>query len=145
MKLVSFLNTTIDVIVLALLYTSIGILTSFALHYIFDEFDEEWKKRSTLYHLADVTLEISMLATVSFWSSVGITYFGPLFPVTKMFASLIDSYVSSTFFLFAIFVFMDDLSAKLQHINFVHLAPIFDEILPKHGSIIDMTLSYKKK
>lgn len=145
MKLISFLNTTTDVIVLALLYTTIGILTSFILHYLFDEFDQEWKKRSPLYHIADVTLEISLLAIVSFWSSVVITYVGPLFPVTKSFGSLIDSYVSSTFFLFAIFVFMDDLSAKLQHINLIHLAPIFDEIFPMHGSIVDMSLTYKKK
>jgi hypothetical protein len=145
MKLTSFLSVTTDVIVLALLYTAIGILTSFVLYYLFDEFDEEWKKRSSLYHVADVTLEISMLATVSFWSSVVITYFEPLLPVTKTFDSLIDNYVSSTFFLFATFVFMDDLSAKLQHINFIHLAPIFDEIFPMHGSIVDMSLSYKKK
>lgn len=145
MKLTSFLRVTTDVIVLALLYTTIGILTSFSLHYLFDEFDDEWKKHSTVYHLTDVTLEISILATVSFWSSVVITYFEPLLPVTKAFDSLIDNYVSSTFFLFAIFVFMDDLSAKLQHINHKHLAPIFDEIFPMHGSIVDMTLSYKKK
>jgi hypothetical protein len=145
MKLSSFLSVTTDVIILALLYTIIGILTSFVLYYLFDEFDEEWKKRSSLYHLADVTLEISILATVSFWSSVLITYFEPLLPVTKAFDSLIDNYVSSTFFLFAIFVFMDDLSAKLQHINFIHLAPIFDEVFPMHGSIVDMSLRYKKK
>jgi len=145
MQLSSFLSITTDVIVLALLYTAIGILTSLILHYLFDEFDIEWKKRSPLYHIADVTLEISMLATVSFWSSIMITYFEPLLPVTKAFKGLIENYVSSTFFLFAIFVFMDELTFKLQHINRIHLAPIFDEIFPMHGSIIDMSLSYKKK
>ena len=140
MKPFEFFSITVDVIVLALLYTTIGIVTSFVLHYTFDELDEEWKKRSTLYHLADVTLEISLLATVSFWSSVVITYFKPVLPVTKTFDSLIDNYVSSTFFLFAIFVFMDDLSAKLQHINHKHLAPIFDEIFPTHRSILDRVI-----
>ena len=145
MKLSGFLSITTVVIILAILYTTIGILTSFVLHYLFDEFDGEWKRRSPLYHLADVTLEISILASVSFWSSLAITYFEPLLPVTKAFGSLIETHVSSTFFLFAIFVFMDELTFKLQHINRIHLAPIFDEIFPMHGSIIDMSLSYKKK
>jgi len=145
MKLISFLSISADVIILALLYTGIGILTSFTLYYLFDEFNSDWKKRSTIYQVTDVTLEISILAIVSFWSSVAISYLRPILPVSKFFESMIDNYASLTFFLFAIFVFMDDLTYKLQYINHIHLAHIFDNIFPKYGTLVDMSLSYKKK
>uniref|UniRef100_A0A6C0JPY9 Uncharacterized protein n=1 Tax=viral metagenome TaxID=1070528 RepID=A0A6C0JPY9_9ZZZZ len=145
MKITSFLSITTDAVILAIAYTLIGIITSFVLYYLFDTFDDKWKKRSPVYQLTDITLEISILASVSFWSSVIIAYLRPILPVSKFFESMIDNYASSTFFLFAIFIFMDELTLKLKHINHVHLEPIFDEIFPKYGSIVDMSLSYKKK
>jgi hypothetical protein len=112
------------------------------MYHIFDEFDEHWKERTTVFQLTDVTLEISILATIAFWSSQIINYAPPMLPVRKELDSLVDNYISGMFFLFAIFVFMDDLTEKLKFLFHKILGPHFNTIFPQYGSIVDLTLSY---
>ena len=136
----SFMSS--NVILLALFYTVFGACLSYVMYHIFDEFDEHWKKRTTIFQLTDVTLEISILATIAFWSSQIINYAPPMLPVRKELDSLVDNYISGMFFLFAIFVFMDDLTEKLKFLFHKIIGPHFNTIFPQYGSIVDLTLSY---
>jgi hypothetical protein len=136
---------TSNLIVLAVGYTVLGAILSFIMFHIFDEFDEQWKKRSITFQLTDVSIEISILATVAFWSSQITEYLPPLFPVRKQLDSLVDNYISGMFFLFAIYVFMDDLTEKLKYLFSETLGPHFNTIFPQYGSIVDLSLSYEPR
>jgi len=145
MKSSEIVNLSLDAVILSLIYTAVGMIMSFTLYYLFDQFNEEWKNRSLLFQLTDVTMEISILAISCFWTSVFISNRRAIFTVSARSESLLDNYSSTLFFLFAVFVFMDDLTHKLQYLHNENLAPIFDNIFPKYGSIIDLSLSYNKK
>jgi len=139
----SFMSS--NIIILALFYTLFGAVLSYTMYHLFDEFDEHWRNSSTVFQLTDVSLEISILATIAFWSSQIINYTPPMLPVRKELDSLVDNYISGMFFLFAIFVFMDDLTEKLKYLFYKILGPYFNTIFPQYGSIVDLTLSYKPR
>jgi len=128
--------------ILAVGYTLLGVMVSFALHYLFDEYDEDWEKRSILYQITDVSVEISLLSVIAFWSAHVIEVAPPFFPVRKQLDLLVDGYISGIFYIFAVFVFMDQLTDKLKFIFKKHIEPTFESMFPTHGSIIDMNLSY---
>ena len=54
---------------LAIFYTLLGVFISYILYYLFDEYDEKWEKRSINYKLLDVSVEISLISIIAFWSS----------------------------------------------------------------------------
>jgi hypothetical protein len=139
----SFMSS--NIIILALFYTLFGAVLSYMMYHLFDEFDEHWRNRSTVFQLTDVGIEISILATIAFWSSQLTDYLPPFLPVRKELDSLVDNYISGMFFLFAIFVFMDDLTEKLKYLFHKILGPQFNTIFPQYGSIVDLTLSYKPR
>jgi len=145
MKSREIFNLSLDAVILSLIYTAVGIIMSFALYYLFDQFNDEWRKRSLFFQVVDVTVEISILALSCFWTSIFISNRRAIFTVSARSETLLDNYSSTLFFLFAVFVFMDDLTHKLQYLHHQNLAPIFDKIFPKYGSIIDLSLSYNKK
>jgi hypothetical protein len=85
------------------------------LYYFFDDHDEIWEKeRSTLYQVGMVGLEIVVIAIVAFWSYFIIRDAPPLFPVSKHLDVFVDSYISGIFFAYAMFLFLDNLSSKIQ-------------------------------
>lgn len=130
-------------IILAIFYTLLGVFVSFILYHLFDSFDDTWKeKRSTIFQLTDVFLEIGILSIIAFWSAHIIDLAHPFFPVRKQLDSLVDSYISGIFYVFAIFVFMDDLTSKLKYLFQKLFGTHFEKIFPTHGSIIDISLSY---
>ena len=137
-------NISLNSMLLALVYTFLGAIMSFVLYYLFDEFNDDWKKRSLFFKVADVSLEISILSLSCFWTSYHISHNSVIFKVGSKSATLIDNYTSSLFFLFAVFIFLDGLTYKLQYIHNEILAPLFNRIFPKYGSIIDLSLSYSK-
>ena len=139
----SFMSS--NIIILALFYTLFGAVLSYMMYHLFDEFDEHWRNRSTVFQLTDVGIEISILATIAFWSSQLTDYLPPFLPVRKELDSLVDNYISGMFFLFSIFVFMDDLKEKLKYLFHKILGPYFNTIFPQYGSIVDLTLSYKPR
>jgi len=134
-----------NAITLAIGYTAFGALLSYIMYHLFDEFDEDWKKRTIVFQLADVSVEIGILATVSFWSSQFIQYLPPMLPVRKQLDTMVDSYISGIFFIFAIFIFLESLTEKLKYLFHTILEPYFNRIFPKYGSIIDLSLSYTPK
>jgi len=127
---------------LAIFYTLLGVLVSFVLYHVFDEWNDDWKKKSLTYQLTDVSLEIAFLSFIAFWSAHIIEIAPPVIPVRKELDLLVDGYISGIFYVFAVFVFMDDLTEKLKHLYNTFLGKHFESIFPKYGSIVDLSLSY---
>jgi hypothetical protein len=142
MTLDEIFRLTFNSTIVALIYTALGALVSFMLYYIFDEYNDEWKEKPSFYKFLDVTLEISILALVSFWSSYIIITLPPILFVRQALDSLTDNYSSNLFYIFAVFIFLDDLTEKLKHLYNDVLGPVFDKIFPQYGSITDLSLSY---
>ena len=128
--------------VLAILYTIFGALISYVFYHIFDEFDENWKKRTEVYKIVDVTIEVVVIALGAFWSAQIIQNLPPFFPVRKELDILVDGYISGIFFIFAMFLFLDELTEKLKFLHDEYLGPHIGKFLPQHGSLIDLSLSY---
>ena len=128
--------------ILAVLHTVFGAFISYMFYYIFDEFNDVWKKRSSTYKLTDVTLEIMLIAVIGYWASEFTSYFSPIFPMSKEKEISVDSWVSGIFFIIALFLFLDDLTAKLKYIQDSYFEKSFSTWLPQYGSLIDMNLSY---
>jgi len=135
-------RVTANAAALAIFYTLLGVLISFVLYHLFDEYNDDWKKRSTIFQVADVSLEISILSVIAFWSAHIIELAPPLFYVRKSLDSLVDGYISGIFYIFAVFMFMDDLTSKLKHLFNESFGKHFASIFPQHGSILDLSLSY---
>ena len=138
---VSFVS--MNSVILAIFYTLLGVFISFVLYHLFDSFDEKWKKkRSLLFKLTDVSLEIGILSVIAFWSAHVIDLAPPFLPVRRQLDILVDGYISGIFYVFAIFVFMDELTSKLKYLFHELFGTHFAKMFPAHGSIIDFSLSY---
>jgi hypothetical protein len=118
---------------LAVFYVLLGVFLSFVLHYLFDDFDESWKQRPSWYKFLDVSLEISFLAIIAFWSAYVVSLAPPLFKVRPAIDDLVDTYISGNFYLFAIFVFMEELTEKLQFMYIELFGKDFDKYLDSIG------------
>jgi len=134
-----------NAIFLAIFYTIFGALLSYVMYHLFNEFDDEWKQKTLLFQLGDVGLEVSILASVALWSSEIIKFAPSFLPVRKELDLLVDNYISGIFFIFAVFVFMDQLTDKLKFLFNRILGPTFNKIFPQYGSIIDLSLSYSPR
>lgn len=143
MSTIELIGVTINAGLLAIMYTMFGALISYLFYHIFDEFNDDWKKRSELYKFADVSLEIVIISVIAFWSAHVIEKLPPFFHVRKELDTLVDGYISGIFFIFSIFLFINDLTEKLKFLHEDYLGEHIAKILPQHGSIIDMSLSYE--
>lgn len=138
-----------NIVVLSVFYCFLGSLLSYILYYIFDEYNPddklglEWEKKSILYQLADVSFEISIIALVSFWLVFTVNTSAPIIPVPQHFASFVDTYTTGMFFMYAVFIFMNDLTSKLKFLYQTYLQHTFDRNFPNKGSVLDMTLHYE--
>jgi hypothetical protein len=119
-----------------------GALVSYVFYYIFDEYDEKWKKSSGWYKIYDVAVEISLMALIAFWAVFTINTSAPIFPVRHAMAEYVDTYTSGMFFMYAIFLFMGSLGDKLKDLYETYLSSHFDRVFPSHGSILDFSLRY---
>ena len=136
------ISMSLNASVLAILYTLFGALISYFFYHIFDDFDEKWKKRSELYKFTDVFVEIVAIALAAFWSSQIIQKLPPLFYVKKPLDIIVDSYISGIFFIFAMFLFLDELTEKLKFLHHDYLGGHLSKLLPQHGHLLDLNLSY---
>ena len=139
------LYVTINASLLALMYTIFGALISYIFYHIFDEFDDNWKKRSELYKITEVTVEVVIIAIIAFWSAFFIEKLQPFVPVRKQLDTLVDGFISGIFFIFAIFLFIDQLTDKLKYLYHEYLGEHAGRFFPQYGSIIDLSLSYTPK
>jgi uncharacterized protein YacL len=128
--------------ILSVIHTVYGAFISYLFYFVFDEFNEKWEKRSLLYKLADVTIEIMAIAVFGYWAAVLTQYFSPIFPMSNANEAAVDNWVSGIFFVLALFLFMDSLTHKLKYLQAHIFEDIFSNLLPKYGSIVDLTLSY---
>lgn len=134
---------TLNSAILAVFYTLLGVLLSYIMYHLFDSFDDRWKEeRSLTFQLTDVSLEISILSIIAFWSAHIIEIAPPFFPVRKELDTLVDGYISGIFYIFAIFIFMDELTEKLKFLFEKMFNAPFSKYFPQHGSVIDLSLSY---
>lgn len=138
-----------NIAILSVFYCLLGSLLSYVFYYIFDEYnpDEkiglEWEKKSLLYKLADVSFEVSIISLVSFWIVFTVNTSAPIIPVPQHFAAAVDTYTTGMFFMYAVFIFMNDLTSKLKFIYHTHLEHVFDRVFPNAGSVLDMSLHYE--
>jgi hypothetical protein len=104
---------TINLILLSIFYVIIGFLVSYLIGLFFPDYTEEWKKEPLWLRAADVTAEVSLLVVASFW----VTYFArlviPVVPLKPSLEHYLEQYAGNTMFVYAIFIFFDDLSDKL--------------------------------
>lgn len=133
---------TINSGLLAIIYTILGGIVSFVFYQVFDEFNNDWKKRSLLFQFTDISIELSIIGIITFWSSHIIEKLSSIIPVRKELDLLVDGYISGIFFIFAIFLFMDSLTDKIKYLYEKYLGKHAENIFPQYGSIVDFSLSY---
>jgi len=116
MKLNTFLMICMNISILTLFYTVFGGIVSFGLKTLFYEFDETWKRSQLLFKIGEVGLELVFIGIIAYWSMFYIRKAPPIFPVSKAFDESVDTYISGIFFVYAIFLFFDHLSDKIQYL-----------------------------
>jgi hypothetical protein len=136
------LAVTGNAAVLAILHTVYGAFISYLFYYLFDEFDEKWQKRSDLYKITDVMVEIMLIATFGYWASEATLLIPPIFPTSRAKEIAVDSWVSGIFFVIALFLFLDGLTEKLKYLQNNFFEDAFSRWLPQYGSLVDLNLSY---
>jgi len=134
---------SLNAAILAIVYTIFGALISYIFYHLFDEANDIWKKRSLLFQVSDVTFEVIIIAIIAFWSARIVQLLPPFFSVRKELDLLVDGYISGIFFIFAMFLFLDELTEKLKYLYETLLGKHFTKLMPQHGSIVDLSLSYE--
>ena len=138
---------------LSIVYTFVGALVSFVFYYLFDEYGPTdqpprgmgWDKKPFWYQMYDICVEIAVIGLISFWLTFTINTRAPIIPVPVHLAAFVDTYTTGMFFMFTIFLFMNDLSSKLVYVYNEYLGKHFDWIFPSEGSILDFSLHYKPR
>jgi hypothetical protein len=110
------LNLTLNLVCIAIFYLFLGGLLSWSMWRVFPEFNEQWEKQSNLYQLADVSMEISIIIIVAFWTTYFVNSFIPILPVTSALEGYLESFGAQMVFIYAVFVFLDTLDDKLKHV-----------------------------
>ena len=110
------LNLTLNLVLIGIFYVFLGGLLSWSMWRIFPEFNEQWEKQSNLYQLADVSMEISIIVVVAFWTTYFVHSFIPVLPVTSALEGYLESFGGQMVFVYAVFVFLDTLDDKLKHV-----------------------------
>ena len=142
------MRVTGNIAIFSIVYTLAGALLSYVLYYLFDVYNDEnkeWEEKGMTYQLFDVAVEVSMIGIVAFWLVYFMNVSAPIIPVRKGLEDFVDSYTAGLFFMFAIFIFLGDLTNKLRYIFDTFLGTHFDFLFPAEGSILDGTLRYSKE
>ena len=110
------LNLTLNLVCIAIFYLFLGGLLSWTMWRIFPEFNEQWEKQSNMYQLADVSMEISIIIIVAFWTTYFVNSFIPILPVSSALEGYLESFGAQMVFIYEVFVFLDTLDDKLKHV-----------------------------
>jgi hypothetical protein len=116
MELYEILGVTLNTGILAIFYTVIGAVVSYLLYYFVDEHDEEWEKKSTVYQVGDVFLQIASIGIIAFWITYFVKKAPPIFHVSPQLDIMVDSCMFNVFFAYAMFIFADFLDSKIKFI-----------------------------
>lgn len=109
-------NLTVNLVCIGIFYMFFGALISYILSSLFQPFDENWKKQSKWIQLLDVSTEISALIVVAFWLTYIVHSYIPILHVSSGVEGYIESFGGQMVFIYAIFLFMDQLDDKLKHV-----------------------------
>ena len=144
MKLSEGLAVSLNVSILSVFYTILGACISYVFYYLFDEHNEDWEKKSMTFKLVDVFAEIALIGLIAFWTTYFIKGAAPIFSVSKALDELVDVYISGIFFVFAMFLFLEDLNSKVKYVYHTLISNPFKKYLPDSGSILDGSIKFVK-
>ena len=130
MKVEEILGVTLNTSILAVFYTAIGGIISYLLYYFVDDHDEEWEKKSTLYQVGDVSLQLALIGNLAFWITYTIREAAPIFPINKELDELVDPYISGVFVAYAMFLFIDFLDSKIKFLYHKLLDTHLEKMFP---------------
>ena len=140
-----FIRMSVNLSILGIAYIALGLFISYIFYYLFDEFDDEWKKKSAWFKIVDVCVEVALVVLCSYWVSQVIESLPPIVPIPIGVTREIEGYTADFFFVLALFLFLDELTAKLKFLQEAFFNKYFDAYFPEYGSIIDLSLSYEKR
>jgi len=129
---------SLNICILAVFYTLVGLLVSVFLYHVFDDCDETWKKENIVYQLGDIFSELGIIGTVAFWTTYTIHDYAPIFSVSKSLDILIDTYISGLFFAFAMFLFLEELSPKIKYLYHKYIHYHIQGYIPPNWSVMKM-------
>lgn len=135
---------TLNITILAVFYTLIGILISIVLYHLFDDCDDEWKKEKLGYQLGDIGLELGIIGAVAFWTTEITREWAPIFPITKALDLKIDTYTSGIFFAYAMFLFLGELSQKIKFLYNSYIHHHIVRYIPPNWSVMKVLFSSRK-
>jgi hypothetical protein len=143
------LRVTANIAIFSVFYALAGGFLSFVLYYLFDSYNPpestEWETKGLAFQFTDIALEISIIGLVAFWLVYFINVSAPIIPVRKGLEDFVDSYTSGLFFMFSLFIFLQEFSNKMRYVFNHFLGNVFDKVFPAEGSIIDGSLRYSEK
>ena len=105
-----------NIIILSIFYTTFGACLSYVFFYLFDEFTPEWKQKSLGYQIYDICFELGLVGLVGYWTNDFVVGSAPIFPVSQALDLKIDNYTSGVFFIYAVMLFLGDLSSKIKYV-----------------------------
>ena len=106
-------SLTINLVVLGLLNAGLGFFVSYGIGLLFPDFTDVWKKEPAWIQWSDVIAEISLLVIAAFWVTYLVRFIIPVVPLKPSLEHYIEEYGSNFMFLYAIFIFFDDLADKM--------------------------------
>ena len=106
-------SLTINLVILGLLNAALGFFVSYGIGLLVPDFTDEWKKEPAWVQWSDVIAEISLLVIAAFWVTYLVRFIIPVVPLRPSLEHYIEEYGSNFMFLYAIFIFFDDLSDKM--------------------------------
>jgi len=151
------MRITGNIAIFALVYTLAGAVLSYVLWYAFDPYDpydesdpeqkrmKVWEGKGLLFNLYDIAVELIIIAISAFWLTYFLDTAAPLIPVRKGLEDFIDSYTSGMFFMFAVFVFLDDISYKMKYVFNTIFGDFLDYWIPEEGSLLDFSVKYSER
>jgi len=138
MELTEILGGTLNIAILSIFYTVFGACISYLMFHLFDDFDKEWQSAGLVYQTADISLELSLVGTIAFWTMFLIREYPPIFSVHKQLDKDVDTYISGVFFAFAMFLFLGDLTTKIQFLYNTYLKQKITKAIPEDWSLTKM-------
>jgi hypothetical protein len=109
-------NISVNLIAIAIFYVFLGGLLSWMMWRVFPDFNKEWEAQSLAYKVLDVSIEISMIVIIAFWTTYFVHMFIPILHVSAELEGYIESFGGQMIFVYAVFVFLDNLDDKLKNV-----------------------------
>ena len=135
MQFTEVFHGTLNIAILAIFYTVFGAIISFLIYHLFDDYDKDWENSGVIYQSVDIGAELTIVGSVAYWTTAFIRDHPPLIPISRELDRQIDTYISGLFFAFAMFLFLGDLSTKIQYLYKKYLQTHFVKVFPEKWSV----------